>query len=29
MKIELWLIWKKPVSRRRFKIGILQKDEKK
>lgn len=29
MKIELWLIWKEPVSRRRFKIGILQKDEKK
>lgn len=25
MKEELWLIWKEPVSRRRYKIGVLSK----
>lgn len=27
MKNELWLIWKEPVSRRRYKIGILYKED--
>lgn len=26
MKEELWLIWKDPVSRRRYKVGILVKE---
>ena len=26
MKEELWLIWKEPVSRRRYKVGILTKE---
>lgn len=26
MKDELWLIWKEPMSRRRYKIGILNKE---
>lgn len=29
MKREMWLIWKEPVHRRRYKIGILTYDEKK
>ncbi len=29
MKDELWLIWKEPISRRRYKIGILIKDSSK
>lgn len=28
MEREMWLIWKHPQSRRRFKIGLLRKDEK-
>lgn len=27
MKNELWLIWKEPISRRRYKIGKIQKDK--
>lgn len=27
MKEELWLIWKDPVSRQRYKVGVLYKDE--
>lgn len=23
MKNELWLIWKEPISRRRYKVGVL------
>lgn len=26
MKDELWLIWKEPLSRRRYKVGVLIKD---
>lgn len=29
MKKEMWLIWKEPISRRRYKIGILTYDETK
>ena len=29
MKKEMWLIWKNPVSRRRYKIGILKYDGNK
>ena len=29
MKKEMWLIWKNPVSRRRYKIGILTCTENK
>lgn len=28
MTKELWLIWKEPTSRRRYKIGILSYDDK-
>ncbi len=28
MKDELWLIWKEPTSRRRYKIGSLIKESK-
>lgn len=29
MKEELWLIWKNPISRRRYKIGVLTKEKNK
>jgi len=29
MKEELWLIWKEPISRRRYKIGSLTKENSK
>ena len=29
MKEKLWLIWKEPISRRRYKIGILIKEQNK
>ena len=29
MKNELWLIWKEPMSRRRYKVGILRMEENK
>ena len=29
MKEELWLIWKDPVSRRRYKVGVLVKESSK
>ena len=28
MKNELWLTWKEPYSRRRYKVGVLSKEEK-